>query len=103
MYTSVVYTQAVIVSFADKATEELFNTGTALRFPADIVASSLRKLNTLDAATSLFDLAQVPSLRLEKLQGNRQGQYSIRINNQWRICFTWDTPNAYNVEIVDYH
>ena len=65
--------------------------------------SALRRLYALDAATNLLDLRSPPSNRLEKLRGNRAGQYSIRINDQWRICFEWRGGNAWNVEIVDYH
>jgi proteic killer suppression protein len=64
---------------------------------------ALRKLTILDGADTLEDLKIPPANRLEKLKGNRKGQYSIRINDQWRICFTWKKGNAYNVEIVDYH
>ena len=62
-----------------------------------------KRLRVLEAATSLRDLAQLPSNRLEALYGDRNGQYSIRINSQWRICFRWEDGDAYDVEIVDYH
>ncbi len=72
-------------------------------FPADVTARAQRKLVQLDAATALDDLRVPPSNRLEPLRGDRQGQHSIRINDKWRICFTWQDGDAYDVEIVDYH
>lgn len=72
-------------------------------FPADIVARAQRRLAQLDAATALDDLRVPPSNNLEALQGDRKGQYSIRINGQWRICFEWRDGDAFEVEIVDYH
>ena len=65
--------------------------------------AALRKLRMLDAATSIDDLRVPPGNRLERLRGDRAGQYSIRVNRQWRICFRWDTGDAHDVEIVDYH
>jgi proteic killer suppression protein len=72
-------------------------------FPADIVLRTQRRLAQLDAASTLEDLRVPPSNHLEALQGDRQGQYSIRINGQWRICFEWKDGDAFEVEIVDYH
>ena len=72
-------------------------------FPADIVSRAQRRLAQLDAASMLEDLRVPPSNHLEALQGDRQGQYSIRINGQWRICFEWKDGDAFEVEIVDYH
>lgn len=72
-------------------------------FPADIVSRAQRRLAQLDAASTLEDLRVPPSNHLEALQGDRQGQYSIRINGQWRICFEWKDGDAFEVEIVDYH
>ena len=72
-------------------------------FPADIVPRAQRKLAQLDAAASLDDLRVPPSNRLEPLKGDRSGQYSIRINDRWRICFRWQDGDAHDVEIVDYH
>jgi len=72
-------------------------------FPADLVASARRKLKWLDAATELRDLRSPPGNRLEALVGDRDGQHSIRINDQWRICFRWSDSGADDVEIVDYH
>jgi proteic killer suppression protein len=72
-------------------------------FPPDLVAVARRKLGWLDAAAALRDLASPPGNRLESLSGDRQGQHSIRINDQWRICFRWSDGGADDVEIVDYH
>ena len=72
-------------------------------FPADLIRRTERKVAQVDAATVLEDLAIPPSNRLEKLEGDRAGQHSIRINDQWRLCFRWDAGDAYEVEIVDYH
>lgn len=72
-------------------------------FPADIVARAQRRLAQLDAAVTLDDLRVPPSNHLEALQGDRKGQYSIRINDQWRICFEWRDSDAFEVEIIDYH
>jgi toxin HigB-1 len=93
----------VIKSFADRYIERLFNREAARRFPADLLQLMLRKLVALDAAEALQDLRVPPGNRLEKLKGRRSGQYSIRINDQWRICFTWKDGDAHDVEIVDYH
>ena len=71
--------------------------------PLDIQQVALRKLRMLNRAVTLNDLRTPPANRLEKLTGNREGQYSIRINQQWRVCFEWREGDAYNVEIVDYH
>jgi proteic killer suppression protein len=73
------------------------------RIPAELKRMALRKLVILDSAEVLIDLRIPPSNRLEKLSGQRQGQYSIRINDQWRICFSWHKGDAYDVEITDYH
>jgi len=72
-------------------------------FPADLVRRAETKIAQIDAAIRLDDLRVPPSNRLEKLSGNRKGQYSVRINDQWRICFNWHDGDAYDVEIVDYH
>ena len=81
----------------------MFNRVRAPRFPEDSYRTALRKLVMVDAAVALQDLNVPPSNRLEKLKGDRKGQYSIRINDQWRICFDWKDGDAYNVEIADYH
>jgi toxin HigB-1 len=93
----------VIRSFRDKDTERLFHRELIRRLPQAIQRVALRKLVQLDAATTLDDLRVPPGNRLEKLTGDRAGQYSIRINDQWRACFRWEHGDAYEVEIVDYH
>jgi toxin HigB-1 len=92
----------VIETFGDKETEKLWR-GQRTRFPSDLLHRALSKLNLLDAATNLDMLRIPPSNRLEALKGSRAGQYSIRINDQWRLCFRWDAGNAFEVEITDYH
>jgi toxin HigB-1 len=91
----------VIKSFRDKATRALFEGNPPGRFRS-IARIAVRKLDILDAAESLSDLRSPPGNRLEALRGRRGGQHSIRINDQWRICFVW-SDGAENVEIVDYH
>ncbi len=93
----------MIRSFLDKETEKIFNRQDSWELPSDIQQIALRKLRMLNRSQSLQDLCVPPSNRLEKLSGDRQDQYSIRINKQWRICFIWQNSDAYNVEIVDYH
>lgn len=93
----------MIQSFADRDTERLFHREPVRRYGADLQRLMLRKLGLVDAAEKLDDLRVPPGNRLEKLKGRRAGQYSIRINDQWRICFHWKDGNAYDVEIVDYH
>jgi toxin HigB-1 len=92
----------VIKSFADRDTEALFQRQRVRRYPADLLRSMLRKLVAVDAAEVLGDLRVPPGDRLEKLKGDRVGQHSIRVNDQWRICFRWGDGDAYEVEIVDY-
>jgi proteic killer suppression protein len=93
----------MIKSFADRETERLFARIQSRRLPPDIQRAALRRLTYLHAAKDLNDLLVPPSNRLEQLHGDREGQYSIRINDQWRICFSWVGQDAYRVEIVDYH
>jgi proteic killer suppression protein len=93
----------MIRSFADRQTERLFLGAAAKRLPADIIRTAQRKLELLDAAARLEDLRVPPGNRLEALSGNRRGQHSIRINDQWRLCFRWTDAGAEDVEIVDYH
>jgi proteic killer suppression protein len=93
----------VIRSFKSKETEKIFNRERSRKLPSDIQQVALRKLRMLNRAVTLQDLRVPPANRLEKLSGGRAGQYSIRINDQWRICFEWKEGNADNVEIVDYH
>lgn len=92
----------MIRSFRCADTERLFSRESVRRFKA-IERQALRKLDMLDAATDLRTLATLPGNRLEPLKGQRKGQYSIRMNDQWRICFEWRDGDAYGVEIVDYH
>ena len=97
------YHAGVIGSWAGVEAEKLFNRQRSRKLPPDLQRVALRKLLMLDAATTLEDLRVPPANRLEKLKGNREGQWSIRVNDQWRICFLWRDGNAQNVEIVDYH
>ncbi len=93
----------MIESFASRETERIFNGQVSRKLPHDIQRTARRKLIYLQDATDLRDLIAPPGNRLEKLRGNREGQYSIRINDQWRICFHWQDDRALDVEIVDYH
>ena len=93
----------MIRSFKCKETEKIFNRYYSKKFPNDMQRVALRKLRMLNRAQALQDLRVPPGNRLEELKGNRKGQYSIRINDQWRICFRWSEGDAYEVEIVDYH
>jgi proteic killer suppression protein len=93
----------VIKSFKCRETERLFGGRFSRRLPRDVQRLAARKLEILAAAGSLDTLILPPSNRLEKLKGNRSGQHSIRINDQWRICFVWNDGDAMEVEIVDYH
>ena len=92
----------MIRSFRDSDTERLFRGEKTRRFK-NIQDVARRKLDMIEAATKSMDLMAPPGNRLEKLSGNREGQYSIRVNKQWRVCFEWADGDAYNVEIVDYH
>ena len=93
----------MIESFASKETEKVFLGEVSRKLPVEIQRSARRKLLYLDEAEGLQDLRAAPGNKLEKLKGRRAGQYSIRINDQWRICFKWTANKARNVEIVDYH
>jgi toxin HigB-1 len=93
----------VIKSFRDAETERLWREERVRRIPATLRKVALKKLQLLNAAGALGDLAVPPGNRLERLRGDREGQYSIRINDQYRICFEWKDGNAYEVEVVDYH
>lgn len=93
----------MVKTFRCKQTEKVFLRKPATKFSQDIYRISLRKLLLLDGAEKLDDLRVPPGNPLEKLGGNRKGQYSIRINDQWRICFRWEKGDAFDVEIVDYH
>ena len=93
----------MIKSIRDSETDKIFHRERSRRLPQDIHQTVYRKLRYLHNAKDLNDLRIPPSNRLEKLKGDRAGQYSIRINDQWRICFIWEGNDAYAVEIVDYH
>jgi len=97
------YYNNVIRSFGNKVTEIVFGRGRVRKFDLKLQRLAQRKLFILDAAESLTDIRMPPGNRLEKLSGNRKGQYSIRINEQWRICFRWLDGDACDVEITDYH
>ena len=97
------YILGMIKSFTDRRTEELYTIGRAKSFPPDVARRAARKLEYVDLATRLDDLRVPPGNRLHALEGDRKGQYSISINDQWRICFRWEDGNAYDVEVVDYH
>ena len=93
----------MIRSFRDSDTEKVFSRVRSRRFPERLARVALKKLLLLDAAETAEDLRIPPGNRLEKLTGERKGQYSIRVNDQWRICFRWERGHAVDVEIVDYH
>jgi len=93
----------VIKSFKDRETARIYTRERSLKLPAQIQQTALRKLRMINNAASINDLRIPPANRLEKLSGEQAGQHSIRINNQWRICFEWIDGDAYQVEIVDYH
>jgi proteic killer suppression protein len=93
----------MIVSFRDKEAATIWSGRRSGRLPSDIQATALRKLRLLNNAKRLDELRVPPGNRLEALKGNRAGQHSIRVNDQWRICFIWKDNHAYEVEIVDYH
>jgi len=94
---------AVIQSFADSETGRFYTTGRSRRLPTEIRTRAAMRLTQLDAATQIDDLKSPPSNRLEALKGPRKGQWSIRINEQWRVCFRFSRGDAFDVEIVDYH
>jgi len=94
---------AMIRTFADREAEKLFRRTFSRKLPRNIQLTARIKLEILDAAEGLQDLRIPPGNHLEKLSGDREDQHSIRINEQWRICFVWRQGNAYDVEIVDYH
>jgi proteic killer suppression protein len=93
----------VLRSFRDRDTERVWRRQQVRKLGPDVQRSALRKLLILDAAETVQDLRVPPGNRLEKLKGNRSGQHSIRINDQWRICFRWTAPGPEDVEITDYH
>jgi toxin HigB-1 len=93
----------VIKTFRDDETQKIYQRQRSRKLPADIQQIALRKLRMINNAISINDLRMPPAHHVEKLSGNRAGQWSIRINDQWRICFRWEGSDAYNVEITDYH
>lgn len=93
----------MIRSFRSKEAEKIYQRLISLKLPINIQKIAMRKLWMIDSATNINDLRIPPSNHLEKLIGKRKGQYSIRINKQWRICFNWSHNDAYNIEIIDYH
>jgi proteic killer suppression protein len=93
----------VIKSFKNKETEKIYSREISLKLPRDIQQIALRKLRMVNNAKNMNDLRIPPANRLEKLSGIREGQHSIRINDQWRICFIWRDGDAHDVEITDYH
>lgn len=95
--------QAMIKSFADRDSLRVFQRLQVKRLSTDLQRAAYRKLLMIDAAGSISDLKIPPGNRLERLVGDRHGQYSIRINEQWRICFNWRASDAFDVEITDYH
>ena len=103
LYNEARYSDGMIISFADRETEKIWHQQVSRRLPKEIQQTALRKLFMLDKAQSLDDLRIPPANRLEALKGDRRGQHSIRINDQWRICFVWTRQGVESVEIVDYH
>ncbi len=93
----------MIKTFGNRQSRDLFTTGSARRFPADVAGRAVRKLEYVDLATSLDDLRVPPGNRLHALKGNRQGQHAIAVNDQWRVCFRFVDGDAYDVEVCDYH
>ncbi|HAM52120.1 MAG TPA: plasmid maintenance system killer [Nitrospiraceae bacterium] len=93
----------MIKSFKNKETEKIYSREISLKLPRDIQQIALRKLRMVNNAKNMNDLRIPPANRLEKLSGIREGQHSIRINDQWRICFIWRDGDAHDVEITDYH
>jgi len=93
----------MLASFRDKETERLWQSGKSLRLPADLQLRAFKKLAILNAAVTLGNLKVPPGNQLEALRGTRAGQHSIRVNDQYRVCFVWRDGNAFEVEIVDYH
>jgi proteic killer suppression protein len=97
------YNPVVIKTFADGHTRDLYVTGKSRRFPTEIMRRALRKLEYVDLATGLQDLKVPPGNRLHELSGDREGQFSISVNDQWRICFRFEDGDAFDVELTDYH
>ena len=97
------YNILMIKTFAEKETQQLYVMGKSKRLPSDLIRRAIRRLEYINLATNLKDLREPPSNRLHALKGDREGQFSISINEQWRICFRFIDGDAYDVEITDYH
>ncbi len=97
------YNHSMIKTFADRETQQLYTTGKSRRLPPDLAKRAVRRLEYIDLANELSDLKVPPSNRLHALKDDREGQYAISINDQWRICFRFVAGDAYDVEIADYH
>ncbi|MDP1539233.1 MAG: type II toxin-antitoxin system RelE/ParE family toxin [Moraxellaceae bacterium] len=93
----------MIKTFKDDEAQKIYQRQRSRKLPADIQQVALRKLRMINNSVSINDLRVLPANHLEKLSGNRVGQWSIRINDQWRVCFRWEGSDAYDVEIADYH
>ncbi|MCI0553019.1 MAG: type II toxin-antitoxin system RelE/ParE family toxin [Anaerolineae bacterium] len=93
----------MIKTFKDAETQKIYQRERSRKLPSDIQQVALRKLRMINNAININDLRIPPANRLEKLSGNREGQYNIRINDQWRICFQWKSSDAFDIEITDYH
>jgi toxin HigB-1 len=93
----------MIKSFKNKETEKVYTREGSNKLPRDIQQAALRKLRMINNAKNINDLRSPPAIRLEKMKGNRKGQLSVRINDQWRICFVWQEGEVYEIEITDYH
>lgn len=102
-YVGLIVIYFMIKTFADRRTKNLYETGKAKWFPANVAKRAARKLEYLDLATKLDDLRNPPGNRLHALEENRKGQYAICINDQWCICFRFEEGDAYDVEVCDYH
>ena len=98
-----IYIIFVIKTFADRATRDLYERGRSKRLPSEIIRRAIRKLEYIEHAAKLDDLKVPPGNRLHELEGDRSGQFSIAINDQWRICFRFVDGDAYDVEVTDYH
>ena len=103
VWCAALYNVVVIKTFKDAETQKIYQRESSRKLPSDIQQVALRKLRMINNAVNINDLRVPPANRLEKLSGDREGQYSIRINDQWRICFIWKNGDALNVEITDYH
>jgi proteic killer suppression protein len=103
VWCAALYNNAVIKTFKDDQTQKIFQRQRSRKLPSDVQQVALRKLRMINNAISINDLRVPPANRLEKLGGDRAGQWSIRINDQWRVCFEWQGSDVHNVEIVDYH